>query len=296
LLISLSTRFALHQAIGAYRGYYSEKVAIRPMSYNKAMQNGLYIIDRWMVGMIRDICRDRGINFRTFSDDWVLELEKVSHVRRVIGYQFDLNDAVAAHIAQDKVAAYQILASRDIPVVSHFLLRTKTGDAQWQAVNWQEGVVVKPLMGTGGHGIGLYKNEEEAKVTIHSSGIEAWAASPLQNVLREVRIILLDGKRLLSYQKKPVIHNDGLKVFNLSQGAAVLPYEPDEEVQELARRAQKAISLRICAVDIFQLETGEWEILEVNSGLMMENYARSSEDNKRLTIELYRRVVDTLFK
>lgn len=260
------------------------------------MQNGLYIVDRWMVGMIRDICRERGIDFRTYSDDWILELKKHSQVRRIIGYQFDLNDAVAAYIAQDKVASYQVLASQSIPAVPHFLLRTKSSDAQWRAVNWQEGVVVKPLMGTGGRGIGLFKNEEKAKTAVSAGGMDAWAASPLQNVLREVRLILLDDKCLLSYQKKPVVHNDGLKVFNLSQGATPLSFKPDEELEGLAKQAQKAINLRMCAVDIFQLETGECKVLEVNSGLMMESYARVSKKNRQETSAVYRRVIAELFQ
>ncbi|HEU5121330.1 MAG TPA: ATP-grasp domain-containing protein [Candidatus Saccharimonadales bacterium] len=260
------------------------------------MQTGPYIIDRWMVGMIRDICHEYGIIFRSFSDDWVLELEKNGYVHRVIGYQFDFNNAASAHIALDKVAAYQILASQNVSAVPHFLLRTKAGDAQWRTVSWEDGVVVKPLMGAGGHGVTLYFNEADARQAVQKAGIEAWAASPHRNAKREVRVILLGDERLFSYEKQPVFHDDGLKVFNLSQGAVPLPYEPSGEVEQLARRAKDAIGLKLCAVDIFELETGEWTVLEVNSGFMMENYARTSEDNKQQTIELYRTVVGRLFK
>lgn len=259
------------------------------------MQNGPYIVDRWMVGMLRDICQTRGISFRSFSNDWVLEFEKDSRRRRVIGYQFDLNSAAASQIAQDKVAAYQVLTSQLVPAVPHFLLRTKAGDAQWQAISWKDGAVIKPLMGTGGQGVALLFDEIMARRMIRQSDIEAWAASPLQDAAREVRVILLDGECLFSYQKQPVVHKDGLKLFNLGQGATPIRYEPEDAVIELARRAQRAIDLRVCAVDIFQLVSGEWRVLEVNSGFMMEYYARFSEENKRRAIMIYEKIVDAMF-
>lgn len=258
------------------------------------MQQGPYILDRWMVRMLRNICSERTITFRTFSDDWVLEMEKNGKTRRVVGYQFDLNDAAASGIAQDKVAAYQILSSRNIPAVPHVLLRTKAGEAQWQTMDWDQGVVVKPLLGTGGHGIKLFNEAVKAKGYIHASGIEAWAASPLQEAVREARIVLLDGEVLLAYQKQSVDH-DGLKLFNLGQGAVPALYEPTNEVLKLAKDAQEAIGLRICAVDIFELESGGWRVLEVNSGFMMEHYARFSKENERQAEQLYRQVVETLF-
>jgi glutathione synthase/RimK-type ligase-like ATP-grasp enzyme len=258
------------------------------------MQSDQYITDRRIVGIIRDICRKRGISFRGFSDDWVLELEKDGNIHRIIGYQFDLNNAVAAQIALDKVAAYQILNAYNIPAVQHVLLRTKAGSSQWNAVNWQNGVVIKPLLGAGGHGVALYYNMVEAKESIEKTSVGAWTASPLQQVKREVRILLLDGVRIFSYQKLPIVI-DGLKVFNLGQGAIPQAYEPDSIVEELSKKAQKVLNLRICAVDIFELETGEWKVLEVNRGFMMEHYARISEENRQKTAMLYERIIRALF-
>jgi len=259
------------------------------------MQFGPYILDRWMVRMIREMCHDLGIKFRAFSDDWVIEMEKSGKTRRVVGYQFDLNNAAASGIAQDKVAAYQVLSSRTIPAVPHVLLRTKAGEAQWQAIDWSLGAVVKPLLGTGGHGIKLFHDATEAKKYIHASGIEAWAASPLQKVLREVRLILLDDEVLLAYQKQSVEH-EGLKLFNLGQGATPSTYMPSDRALKLAKDAQEAIGLRICAVDIFELASGEWKILEVNSGFMMEHYARFSKENEQNSEQLYRQVVEKIFE
>lgn len=244
--------------------------------------------------MIRNISRELGIRFQTFSDDWVLELERAGEVHRMIGYQFDLNNAASAHIAQDKVAAYQVMISRDIPAAAHFLLRTKAGDVQWRTVEWADGVVVKPLLGTGGHGVKLFYSEEDAKREVNESGIDAWAASPLLDAGREVRLILLDDQLLLSYQKQPVVR-DGLKFFNLSQGATPAPYDPEPKVRQLAQAAQQALGLRICAVDLLQLNNGEWIVLEINSGFMMENYARVSPENKQRTVDLYRQIVNRLF-
>lgn len=259
------------------------------------MQDGEFIVDRWMVSMLRDICQARGITFAAYSDDWLLELRVGDTVRRVLGYRFSLNDSVAASIAQDKVATYQVLAKAGIPAVTHVLVRTKVSHADRKVMAGWKKIVIKPLTGTSGHGVQLFTNVDEAAEHIEQSTILAWAAAPFVDIKREVRVIMLDGKPLITYEKQPVTIR-GLKMFNLGLGATPNDIEPSEEFVELARNAQKELGLRLSTVDIVEDADGNVRVMEVNDSIMMEHYARYSPENKQRAASVYGAVVDAMMR
>ncbi len=257
------------------------------------MQSGEYITHRLMVGIIRDICAERGIAFSSLSDDWVLELTKDGMTKRVVGYSFSINDSASALIAKDKVAAHLLLQRASIPSVPHALLRPKVSDAQKTALQKWDKIVVKPLDGTGGHGIKLVAHPDEAVEYVESTDIPAWAASPFIDIEREIRFVLLDQEPLIVYEKQAVMV-DGLKMFNLGKGAVPQDIEPSSELLMQAARAQAALGLRLSAVDIVETMDGEYQVLEVNSGFMMEHYMRHSEQNKQRAIEAYNRIISAV--
>ncbi len=257
------------------------------------MQIGEYITDRWIVEVIRDICAERGLDFKTFSSGWVLEMGSGEKRHHVIGYQFDINSAVASSIAKDKVAAHLILKDNGVPSVPHALLRPKVSDAQRQAIAGWNDLVVKPLDGSGGYYVRRFDSSETAIEWIESTEIPAWAASPFVDIKREIRMIMLGHEPLIVYEKKPVV-KDNLKMFNLGLGGEPNNLVPDDELLMIAVKAQAALGLRICAVDVAELASGERQVLEINSGFMMEHYMRFSPENKQQTIEMYRRIVDAV--
>ena len=259
------------------------------------MQNGEFITNRLMVGIIRSICQERGIGFSSMSDDWILELIKDKKIKRVIGYNFSLNDAVSAAIAKDKVATHVILKEAAIPSVPHVLLRPKVSTAQKQAIEQWQNIVVKPLEGTSGEGVKLVKDPEEAVEWVESTGISAWAASPFIDVLRELRFVLLDQEPLVVFEKQAVII-DGLKMFNLGKGATSKDIEPSTDLVRLAAEAQAALGLRLSAVDIVEAIDGTYQVLEVNSGFMMEHYMRASDENYKTAIRAYNRIVSAVME
>jgi glutathione synthase/RimK-type ligase-like ATP-grasp enzyme len=258
------------------------------------MQTGEFITDRLLPRIVRDICVARGIRMTSFSDDWLIELEKDQQTARILGYKFSINDSVSAGIAQDKVATYELLNYHDVPAVEHRLIRTKVGDTDWRDWSWSDGMVIKPLMGTSGHGVGVVRSTDEATDWMSARGIEAWAVSSLLDIQREIRVIMLDGRVLLAYEKQPVVA-EGLKMFNLGKGALPKNIELSREVESLAKDAIQAIGLRLAAVDIIEVSSGELSVLEINDGFMMEHYARFSQDNRRKTQQLYEAVVAVMF-
>lgn len=257
--------------------------------------NGEFIQDRWIVEMLRDIARSRDITFESWSDDWIIELRKATEIHRVIGYRFDANDSVASNISQDKVATYTLLAAHSIPAVEHRLVRTKVSATNMQDLQSWDGVVIKPLVGTSGHGVRKFQDMSSAVTYVNQSFIQAWAAAPYIAIATETRIVLLDGQPLLAYEKRPV-QIDDLKMFNLGLGGKAVDTEPDAATLQLARSAQHALGLRLCAVDIIETVQGERMVLEVNDAVMVEHYARQSEHNKQIARQVYEKIVDQLFR
>jgi glutathione synthase/RimK-type ligase-like ATP-grasp enzyme len=216
-------------------------------------------------------------------------------VRRVLGYRFDLNDSVASSIAQDKVATYQMLEKAGLPAVPHVLVRTKVSQADQQVMSGWQQIVIKPLVGTSGHGVRLFDDTEQAVRHIEQSKIAAWAAAPFVDIKREVRVIMLDGKPLLTYEKQPVTIRS-LKMFNLGLGATPKDIDISPELQELASKAQQELGLRLSTVDIIEDWQGEYRVLEINDSIMMEHYMRQSPEHKERGRRVYDVIVEAMFK
>lgn len=254
------------------------------------MQTDEYTAKRLFPEIVRRISDELDLDYRSYSDEWVIELSRGDHVRRIIGYTFDINSAATTAIARDKVATYQLLATRNIPAVPHYLMRTKAGRYQLPTEIANMNVVIKPLNGTSGHGVRRFSSSQELLTHLDQSNIEAWAISPYLEIEREVRTIVLDGVPLLSYEK---IQNSSepLKLFNLGQGAVPKSYEIDNTVRLLALDATSAIGLRLAVVDCVYLSSGEWQILEVNSTLAMEYYARTSPQHEAHAYDVYQAVI-----
>lgn len=251
---------------------------------------GGYITKRWLVEAAGQICREQGIELSGLSDDWLLSLTKDGHTKHIIGYKFSLNDSAAATIAQDKVATHLLLKARGVASVPHMLVRTKAStEHAWETQGWKQ-FVVKPLMDASGRGVKLFSDTVAAKDWMEKSGIEAWAVSPYVDIERETRLIILDGQPLLAYDKIPARTN-GLAMFNLGRGAASQNIMPDDELLSMARRSVAVLGLRVAAVDIITTKGSDRAVLEINDGIMMENYARTSAENARLALEVHRRII-----
>lgn len=258
--------------------------------YNTPMQSGEYILDRLLVRIVRSICHEQSMTFRSYSGDWILELTRGNIKKRICGYKFPLNDSAAATIAQDKVAAYQVLTAGGVSAVEHILIRTKVTREQWPDSDMPDGFVVKPLMGTSGHGVRAFTDIKEAKLAIAQTDIEAWALSPRLDIVRETRYVMLDGEVLLAYDKRPV-QQDGLVMFNLSKGATPQIIQPHPVEMKLAQDAMRVLNLRMAAVDIVETASGAIMILEVNDGFMMEYFARVSPDHEKIAYDIYGKII-----
>jgi len=265
------------------------------------MQKGPYIAERLMPKIVADYAHRSGIDFRAFSDEWVLRLTRGKTIKWIVGYKFDINGSAAGELAQDKVATYSAMHAAGIDAVEHYLVRSLPQELihvaeLHQLLNGMP-VVAKPLDGTGGREVALFRSMDEALDMIRSSGEPAWALSPHYDVQAEYRLIMLNGELLLAYEKTQPTDRGELKLFNLGYGAVAVDVT-DETKQHLlliAERVMYATALHLAAVDIVRLADGSLKVLEVNDGISMEHYARQSiEDNAR-AIRVYESIVTAMF-
>ena len=107
----------------------------------------------------------------------------------------------------------------------------------------------------------------------------------------------------VSEEDAPRVLKAGEKFFlnwkhNLGLGASPeIITEPDlvSKLNPLALSAADAVNAQFASVDIIKTEAG-YLVLEINSGVMMENFALSSDENFQLAKSIYRDALEILFK
>jgi ribosomal protein S6--L-glutamate ligase len=264
------------------------------------MKAGQYILDRFLPDFVARAAEARGACVEVMSDGWVIRLEGEHRRRWVVGYQFDLNTTAASAVAQDKVATYLALTRAGLAAVPHVLVRSTPHEPDIAthlrgAVNGP--LVIKPLDGTGGRGVHKAADVAEAVAFIQERDEVAWAASPWYDIVAEYRAVVLDGEVLLAYEKTEPVELHNLRFYNLGMGAVaqdIASQAQREAVVVMALQACVQLGLRLAAVDIVRLATGELLVLEVNDGIMMENYARQSPEYKKRAADVYDAIVGAM--
>ena len=87
--------------------------------------------------------------------------------------------------------------------------------------------------------------------------------------------------------------------FNLSQGAIAKKVDDEllkEKLIKLAKQVCEKINLRFGSIDIIQTTDDELIVLEVNSGVMLENYTRLNPDEYVVAKEIYKKAIEKLFE
>lgn len=266
------------------------------------MQTGEYIRNRLLPDAVRLACQRQDIDCASFSDDWVLQLAKGHRTEWIFGYKFSINNSAVSHLAQDKVATYEVLRAAGLSAVPHMLVRSVAGEpiaaSRFEHRFDGKDVVVKPLIGTGGRGVQRYATTQAALAYIGESSEPSWAMSPYLDIISETRLVVLEGTLLLAYEKQQPELRGGLKLYNLSHGAVAVDIaEADVQLslRSLAVRTCSALGLRLAAVDIITTAQNEQLVLEVNDGFSMEYYARQSAGCKKRSIQLYDTIITRMF-
>jgi glutathione synthase/RimK-type ligase-like ATP-grasp enzyme len=239
---------------------------------------------RILVDAVSRYCAAHDIVLDIRADGWLLVLKHPSTRRHLIfGYDLGLNSAVAHRIAGDKAATAELLALSNIPCVPHVLLMRppfRTGGA-WEAMlalldAHPSGLVVKPNEGTSGHNVTRVSDRpglEEAVQALLAKDRDV-AVSPFLDIEDEVRVVLLDGTPLVVYAKQRSL---GEWRHNLDAGATPVLLDSGavrESCVVLATAAAQVIDIRFASIDVISVD-GRWQVLEINSGVVMEAFGRS---------------------
>jgi glutathione synthase/RimK-type ligase-like ATP-grasp enzyme len=240
---------------------------------------------RIFVDAITKYCAGRGIACEVRSQGWLIVMQRDGTRRFALGYDLGLNSAISHRIASDKAATSDILAMSDIPHIAHMqfsnpMLReyapaAGVGQAMRDLLRQHsQGVVVKPNEGTSGRLVFKVTTEaelDEAARKVFASHLTL-AISPYVEISEEVRVVLIDDTPLVVYAKQ----RGADWRHNLDLGARPVLLPPGaarEACVALATSAARAIGIRFASVDI--VRTGDqWNVLEINSGVMMEALGR----------------------
>ncbi len=300
--------------------------------------------------IIREICKEKNIQYTLLSKDWITMLEKDNKIRFITGYKFGINNHALGEIIDDKYALFCVLKSKQIPVVEHNILYAKTNTKPYAQDSNQydlvkdyflkhnKKIVIKSNTGTCGVGVYLIENEDEIENILDELFLKNFSISycPYYSIKSEYRVILLDNEVKLMYKKiRPIVYGDGVKTikellidfnknyfqdkleeevyskvleknqqfqynwkFNLSRGATaniVDDKELENRLKTLATKATTTLNIRFCSVDIIETEENEFRILEINSGVMMDNAMGIFKDGKKIAKQIYEEAIDKMF-
>lgn len=303
---------------------------------------------RQIIKIVGEICGELGIELKSYSFDWIIQLTLRGRNMFIYGYQFPSNDASAELICGDKAALASVLLGNGIQAVEHeyFMAPSNlhyTGEeGNWKRLDallerWGK-LVLKRNSGSGGSGVYIVANQTElervAGEIFRSS--RALSVSPYYDIIDEYRAVYCYGSPLLIYKKvRPCVTGDGKSSLaeltaikykgkldladerldpasipsegekvvigwkhNLGQGATAEPVEKNSplyaELDELACRAADCVNLNFASVDIVDTAGGK-KVLEINSGIMMENFAAAGEDCYKTAKTIYRKAITNYF-
>lgn len=178
--------------------------------------------------IIKEICTEDNIKYKFLSKDWVIMLEKDGKTRFISGYKFDLNSHGIGLIADDKYALYEVLKSKNIPVIEHKIVYNKMNNLDYAiGCNTYEyvkeyfeknnnNIVIKPNDGTCGKNVFNVTDVNEIDIVLDKIFLKNYSISmcPFYKIKHEYRAIMLDGENKLLYTKYlPIVTGDGNKTI-----------------------------------------------------------------------------------
>lgn len=196
-------------------------------------------------------------------------------------------------------------------------------------------VIVKPNSGTGGVGLKIAENAEELEIAVSETFAKTstLCISPYYNISDEYRVIILNGDvRLVFRKERPFVVGNGIDnvtVLCAKQSKKLdnsLKFDPDfvpasgekitvgwkhnlgqgstpDEIRsgelfnvatDLAQKTLSCLGGRFASVDCVNID-GKLHVLEVNSGVMTDNFASSSPENYEIAKDIYKSAINYYF-
>jgi len=256
---------------------------------------------------VRGAASELGWIWTSVGGGWVQRLERAGTTHYVVGYSFPHNNCASAQLANDKSATAEVLQLGAVPTVPHVAVKVRhlaAGDAAAACIEALRSVglphnpaVIKPLYGSSGANVERCFTIEDGLQTLDRRLAEDHGlavVSPWVEIIRELRIIILDGRLLLVFEK---LRAPGAWRHNLAFGAwpRLLDAEAlGAELDMITLRACRLTGLRLAAVDLVEAESGAWAVLEVNQGIKLDGFSQASGQHWDRAMAVYREIVAAL--
>ncbi len=283
--------------------FYFLTYIIHFMNYDKKTYNP------FVVSVIKKFAENNNIQIKTYSDNWLIELQK-NKVHRIVGFNFDLSSASSLAITRDKFLTSEILNDNGILAVNYKLLFAPDSVAanypknEFELIlenifdNLDKDVVIKPNFGTGGADV--FRVADKYNFISRTKELfkkhSALCFSRFLNIDFEYRITVLDGMILNIYKKQKT---DNI-LFNLSKGAKATTLNEDNEfvqkIKSIAKKTMRILDMRLANVDIIKTSDGELFVLEVNGGIAFEHYSRQNSSYKENATKVYNKILQTILE
>lgn len=85
--------------------------------------------------------------------------------------------------------------------------------------------------------------------------------------------------------------------FNLSKGAKISNVDDKEKEMliEIVKKIVEVIGVKFVSIDIVKLTNNQYMVMEINSGVMMENLIKLQENGEQIAKDLYGEAIDLMF-
>lgn len=290
--------------------------------------------ERMIIKILREICQEEGYKLSLFSDGWLILIENGEQKMFIHGYKFPNNDGAICELCTDKSGMSDFLRAMGIPTVPHHYMFALSGfDYNLSlAKNYLEEygeLVIKPNNGTGGKNVERVKSFDELRDVLSYEFISdsMLSVSPFLDIKAEYRTVVYNDIPIFTFEKeRPFVIADGKTSFseylaqngyktgrvidyvpkknekillnwkhNLQGGATPRLIEsPDNKMLELVKSLRTVLGLSFASVDIVKVDD-KYYILEINSGVMTEHFAKSSSKNYELAKKAYKMAVNGYF-
>jgi glutathione synthase/RimK-type ligase-like ATP-grasp enzyme len=165
---------------------------------------------RSLESIITNIATKMGLTIDFMCDNWVISLRKNKTTKYIFGYNFGLNSSTSKMICDDKYACSEILSKNNVSCIPYVFFNTRYSNRDSLIIDlfnfldkYSSGVVCKNNTGTGGEYAYLCKTKKSLLLALDKFANRNlnFITNPFLNIENEFRVIILDGKVLLTYKK-----------------------------------------------------------------------------------------------
>ncbi|MEM3437644.1 MAG: RimK family alpha-L-glutamate ligase [Nitrososphaerales archaeon] len=172
-----------------------------------------------------------------------------------------INPPKAIEISADKYRSLMLMEEQGIKVPP--TIATEDAEAAMQAFQELGGdVVIKPIFGSRGMGIGRVNDPETAWRIFHALSYTRhvlYIQKFIPHGTRDIRLFVI-GDRVIAAMYREA---NSWKT-NIDRGARPVPFKPSKELEELAIKVAKTIDCKIAGVDVMESQDG-YVVNEINS-------------------------------